>query len=176
MNDVSPDLSAATFTKTAVGQQEIQTRSLGLPPLARRVLVLVDGQRSGAALAAFVPGQDVTSLLSQLIAQGCIEARAPVKAAPAAPVAAEGDAMLAGLPKAETRSPKDIEMARNFMMNTINTMFGQNMRLSLIESIFACKTAEDLRRVYPAWAQTMGTSAIGAKRLPELRQKLFDVM
>lgn len=78
MNDVSLDLSAATFAKTAVGQQEIQTRSLSLPPLMRRVLVLVDGQRSGRELAAFVPGQDVTSLLSQLMAQGCIDTQASV--------------------------------------------------------------------------------------------------
>lgn len=176
MNDVSLNLSTATFTKTAVGQQEIQTRSLGLPPLVRRVLVLIDGQRSGKELAAFVPGQDVLLLLSQLIAQGCVEALAHVPAAPAAPVPAEGGATLSGLPNAGTRSPKDIEMARNFMMNSINTMFGQNMRLSMIESIFACKTAEDLRRVYPAWAESMSTIAIGAKRLPELRQKLFDVL
>lgn len=41
MTDVSLDPSAATFAKTAIGQPEIQTRSLGLTPLTRRVLVLV---------------------------------------------------------------------------------------------------------------------------------------
>lgn len=67
-------------------------------------------------------------------------------------------------------------MARNFMTNTINTMFGQNMRLTLIESIFAARTAEDLRRVYPVWAETTASIGIGAKRLPELRQKLLQVL
>lgn len=74
------------------------------------------------------------------------------------------------------RSPKEIEMARNFMTNTINTMFGQNMRLTLIESICAARTADDLRRVYPVLAETMATTGMGAKRLPELRQKLFQVL
>lgn len=41
MTDVSLDLSAVTFAKTAIGQPEIQNRSLGLTPLTRWVLVLV---------------------------------------------------------------------------------------------------------------------------------------
>lgn len=67
-------------------------------------------------------------------------------------------------------------MARNFMTNSINTMFWQNTRLTLIKAIFAARTADELRRVYPVWAATMATIGIGAKRLPELRQKLFEVL
>ncbi len=93
-----------------------------------------------------------------------------------AAVAPGSDMALSGLPQAEMRSPKEIEMARNFMTNTVNTMFLQNMRLTLIESIFAARTAEDLRRVYPVWAETMASIDIGAKRLPDLRQKLLQVL
>jgi len=178
MTDVSLDLAAAAFAKTAAGIQEIQDRALSLPLLTRRLLVLVDGKRSGKELAAFAVGHDAAEILGQLLAQGCIEALAAVRPVPvAAPAAApEGDGALSGLPQASARSAKDIEMARNFMTNTINTMFGQNMRLTLIESIFAARTAEDLRQVYPVWAETMATIGIGAKRLPELRQKLFQVL
>ena len=126
-----------------------------------------------------MPGQDVSSLLSQLLAQGCIDTKAAETAEPVAAVAAAAsgsDMALPGPRQAETRSPKEIEMARNFMTNTINTMFGQNMRLTLIESIFAARTAEDLRRVYPVWAETMASIGIGAKRLPELRQKPLQVL
>ncbi|MDO8717605.1 MAG: hypothetical protein Q7K20_01285 [Polaromonas sp.] len=174
MTDVSLDLAAATFAKTAAGIQEIQNRALGLQPMARRLLVLVDGKRSGKELAVFAAGHDAVGILGQLLAQGCIEALA---VAEPAPVAAPADnAGLSGLPQASERSAKEIEMARNFMTNTINTMFGQNMRLSLIESIFAARTADDLRQVYPVWAETMATIGVGAKRLPELRLKLFQVL
>ncbi|MCI4441460.1 MAG: hypothetical protein JHC36_09665 [Tibeticola sp.] len=67
-------------------------------------------------------------------------------------------------------------MARNFMMNTVNTIFQPNTRLSLLEAIFACKTVEEVRRVYPRWAETIASSTIGAKRLPEFREKLFKVL
>jgi hypothetical protein len=157
--------------------------------MARRLLVLVDGKRSGKELGVFVAGHDVAELLDQLLAQGCIDARASepsptsVTSAPAKPAAPtptptppDDAAQLAGLPLASTRSAKDVEMARNFMTNTTNTMFGQNMRLTLIESIFKCRSAEELRQVYPLWASTMGSIGIGAKRLPELRQKLFQVL
>ena len=51
------DLNQAVFGKTALGQQEIQSRSLNLSPLVRRVLVLVDGKRSGAELSVFLVGK-----------------------------------------------------------------------------------------------------------------------
>lgn len=185
--DVSLDLTTANFSKTAAGLHEIQTRALGLPPMARRLLVLVDGKRSGKELGAFVAGHDVAELLDQLLAQGCIDARAsepsptsatsaPAKPAAPTPTPPDDAEQLAGLPLAATRSAKDVEMARNFMTNTINTMFGQNMRLTLIESIFKCRSAEELRQVYPLWVSTMNSIGIGAKRLPELRQKLFQVL
>ena len=37
----TPDLTTAIFAKTALGQQEIQTRSLGLSPLAQGRLLAV---------------------------------------------------------------------------------------------------------------------------------------
>lgn len=182
MTAAALDLLHAVFTKTAVGQQEIQSRSLGLGPLPRRLLVLVDGKRSDQELAVFVPGQDIEALLNQLMALGCIEAQAPTQAVAAPKPAAPGasvpgsDADLAGLPPAESRSPKDVEMARHFMTNTTNTVFGMNLRLSTVEAIFGCQTTEDLRRVYPLWVATMNSSAVGAKRLPEFREKLFKVL
>ena len=80
------------------------------------------------------------------------------------------------LPDPSERSAKDVEMARNFMMNTVNTVFQPNTRLSLLEAIASCKTAEDTRRVYPRWAETIASSTIGARRLPEFREKLFQVL
>ncbi len=80
------------------------------------------------------------------------------------------------LPAPETRTAKDLEMARNFMTNSVNNMFGQHTRLTLIEAIFKCNSTVALREVYPAWVETMSSSAIGVRRLPELRQNLFTVL
>jgi hypothetical protein len=184
----SPDLTGATFFKTPAGLQEIQNRALGLPALIRRVLVLVDGKRSGKELAAFVGGEEkIEEVLSQLMEYGCIDAQAgekPVAATPVAPTAAKTAAPgqvdyaaeLAGLPHAALRTAKEIDMARNFMVNTTNNVFGQNMRLSLIKSILACQGTEELRQVYPAWASNMASNKASAKGLPELRERLFVVL
>jgi hypothetical protein len=180
LSAVSFDLTGTTFFKTPAGLQEIQNRALGLPALIRRVLVLVDGKRNAKELAAFVGGEDaVKEVLGQLMAHGCIDAQATAKLAPAkaaAPVQPDEAAQLAGLCHAALRSPKEVEMARNFMVNTTNTIFGQNMRLSLVKSILACQGAEELRQVYPAWASTMASSGASAKRLPELCERLFVVL
>ena len=182
MTDQPLDLTTAIFTKTSLGQEEIQNRSLGLSALVRRTLVLVDGKRSGGDLSAFVVGHDVTAILSELLDKGCIAATAvaapPPRLAPAsAPKALKPENTdVAGLPPVESRSAKELEMARNFMTNSVNNMFGQHTRLTLIEAIFKCTTSAELRAVYPDWVETMSASAIGARRLPELRQKLFSVL
>ena len=62
------------------------------------------------------------------------------------------------------------------MTNTTNTMFGFNMRLTLIEAIHNSSTTEELRKAYPAWASTMAAGGPSAKRLPELRKELFKVL
>jgi hypothetical protein len=188
MPDAAPDLTRAVFAKTAVGQQEIQTRSLGLGPLPRRLLVLVDGKRNGQELAAFVAGHDVNELLTQLMEKECIEAIVPV--APVIVVNASSmahaadrhapdsppDTLLAELPAAEMRDDKEVEMARSFMTNTVNFIFGQNTRMVMLEAISDCQTAQELRQIYPKWVELMLTNRDGAKRLPELRKQLSKVL
>lgn len=69
----------STFRKTAKGVQEIGTRSHGLPPRLRQLLVMVDGRRSDADLAALLP--DSQAMLSTLAQADFIEL---VPGAPAA--------------------------------------------------------------------------------------------
>lgn len=175
-------LTATVYSKTPIGQQEIQNRALGLSPLVRRTLVLVDGKRTGAELAVFLAGQgEVDVVLNQLLALGCIEAQARTRAT-AAPAASEAAAARAGaepvpgLPPAETRSAQDNEMARNFMINSVNSIIGHNTRISLVHEIFHAATTEQLRSVYHHWASSMADHSTGARRLPELREKLFKVL
>jgi hypothetical protein len=185
MTDSTLDLSRALFVKTALGQQEIQSRALGLNPLVRRLLILVDGKRSFQELGTFVAGHDLADLLGELQTKGCIEAT--VLAAPSAPsvratapqsspAATPSEKGFASLPEASTRTAKEVDMARNFMMNTVNTVFQQNTRLTLMEAIAACNSVDDVRRVYPKWVETMSASSIGARRLPDFQEKLFKVL
>ena len=180
------DLHAAVFSKTPVGQHEIQSRELGLSPMVRRILVLIDGKRSGHELATFVSGDDgIAPILQTLLEKGCVQVQAGAKApsgsamlasAPASSAVSPESRELAGLPAAEMRTAKENEMARNFMINSVNSIIGQTMRISLVHDIFHAATTEQLRTVYHAWAASMSDHSMGAKRLPELREKLFKVL
>ena len=180
------DLSFAVFAKTEMGQQEIQARSLGLAPLVRRILVLADGKKSAAELAVFLPNADeIQQLLEQLVALGCLRVQAGDQAVarPGAAPAGASDAPRAaasaevpGLAPAEKRNAKDNEMARNFMINSINNIIGQQMRISLIHDIFHAENTNALRTVYHAWEASLADHGMGKKRLPELKEKLFKVL
>lgn len=177
------DLLSAVYAKTELGQQEIQTRSLGLNPLVRRILVLADGKKNGGELAVFLPSADgIHAVLAQLLSLGCLRAESGGQAGsqPAEPVAKSSDAATVAdapnLPPADSRSAKDNEMARHFMINSINSIIGQQMRISLIHDIFHAETTQALRTVYHAWEASMADHNAGKKRLPELRDKLFKVL
>ncbi|MBK1682100.1 hypothetical protein [Rhodoferax fermentans] len=174
------DLLTAVLAKTALGQHEVATRTIGLPPLTRRLLILVDGKRSGQELAMFVAGHPVAELLGDLLQRQCIEVVGSLTAPPAArsgtlqaattPTGAQAD--LATLPPPEKRSALELTMARNFMINTVNMEFGQHMRMSLVKAVGESSTAAELRQVYPLWLSTMAA----AKDLPTLKDKLFRVL
>lgn len=199
MSETPVQTDEAVFVKTATGQQEIQSRALGLGLMARRALILIDGKRSVAELAPMLAGQDLRTLLQELLDKACIEpslsktpTAPPVPPTPSTaepkPAPASGnairttsatnatDGVLSKLPPAESRGATELTMARNFMTNTVNTIFQPYTRLTLLEAIADCKTAHDARKVYLMWEQTIGSSPIGAKRLPEFREKLFKVL
>lgn len=63
---------ATIYSKTADGQNEIETRARRLTPRARSALILVDGKRSDAELGKLIQQADET--LKALLEQGLIEA------------------------------------------------------------------------------------------------------
>lgn len=185
MANFSPPFFQLAFAKTATGKQAIETKHIPLSLVDRRVLLLVDGVKTGEELAMFCVGKDVSSILQSLLDQELIE----IVATAAPPATTSGvpdtapDTLSAlpepgdlGLPPASQRSAKEMEMARNFMINTVNTVFQPNTRLSLLEAIQGCNTATELRQVYLQWEDTLSTSRIGLKRLPEFKKKLFTVL
>jgi hypothetical protein len=74
---------AIIYRKTAIGVDEIQTRSRRLAPRARSALILVDGQRSDEELGRLIQLQ-AAETLALLLAGGFIE-QAAVVAPPAPP-------------------------------------------------------------------------------------------
>jgi len=196
------------FAKSDLGRIEIQNRQLGLAPMLRRLLILIDGQRTAQELSALLAGQDINGWLTDLVRCGCIATTTPgrselatvsmaavtTSATDAAPVAASssvpaalprptvapetlpGSLFLEQLPPPETRSAKQTELARNVMTNTVNTVYQPYTRLTLLEAIAAARTAVQARAVFLKWEESLGQSAVGAKRLPEFRAKLFPVL
>ena len=186
MSQSKADLLQSTFAKTSTGQQEVQTREKKLSPLLRRLLILVDGKRTGRELASYFVGQDIETLLTDLLGQGCVTTVVKSPSAAVSSVAPSPNKVSArhltldelplGLPAADTRGAKEVEMARNYMINTVNAEFGQHMCLSLIESISSCDSASQLRELYPSWYKTMTTGRDSAKELTVLVERLLRVI
>ena len=70
------------YTKTAAGTREVADRSLGLPAIQRRALILVDGRRGALELARLLCMPDAGEILAQLEQAGLVERPATASAAP----------------------------------------------------------------------------------------------
>lgn len=163
------------FTKTQKGTEEMTHRSGGLTPRVRRVLIMIDGKRSVDDLRAMALADDLSHTLGELEEAGFIEM---VKTLETPPPAADG-----GLPAIttfrdipETPNLKELDMARNFIMNTLKTFCGPATHLSIIEKAFAAKTHEEMREQFAPWFNAILETSAGRRRAEELRSQLLKVI
>jgi len=110
---------ATIYSKTADGQNEIETRARRLSPRARSTLILVDGKRSEAELGKLVQQADDT--LQALLEAGLIEVVA-TKAAPARETAAAPP--VAAPAPASGMAVVEFEATRRDAVRAINDLLG----------------------------------------------------
>jgi len=149
------------YVKSPKGIEEMNSRCHGLPQRARRLLIMVDGKRTMTAIAALFPDEDVRPLLDGLLTDGFV-APLPV-AAPAAKAAAPVDDV------------KRFDMARNFMMNTVNAFVGI-AGSSLITRLERASGLEELRPHYEGWRDAILLSADGRKQISDLETRLAALL
>ena len=71
------------YAKTDTGRLEVTHRAAGLNARQRAALIMLDGQRDGAALAQLMPADQVAPVLAGLIALGLITDGLPAAPVPA---------------------------------------------------------------------------------------------
>lgn len=165
------------FAKTARGQEEMATRSGGLSPRVRRVLILIDGKRDVDQLREMVQSDDLTHTLGELEEAGYIE---PVALADTAGGAVAVDGSLPPITAFRelpaTPVTPELELARNFMINTLKTFFGPYEKLSIIEPVFVARSHEEMRQYFDVWYAAIVSSRDGRRRAEELRTRLLQVI
>lgn len=165
--------------KTPEGVAELEARAHGLSPLARRLLIFIDGQRTAADLQQLMGKTEVGPLLESLIACGCVvwPGGVPMAGAGAAAAPTETSTVSAETDwPAEPRTAKQIEMAKNFMINTLITFVGQYANPDLMKKVQAATDSSVLRDSLQDWKRCIETSAAGARRLKELEAELRKVL
>jgi len=167
------------FAKTAKGQEEVATRSGGLTPRQRRVLIMVDGKRTVDELREMLQADDLQHTLGMLEEEGFIamasvrvEATGQLRAPPP-----EGlPSITAFRPEPDPPNIKDMEMARNFMQNTLKTFCGPFAHLDIVERAYAAKTHYELRLQFDPWFHAIVQTREGKRRAEELRGMLLKVI
>lgn len=157
--------------KTDRGQAELTQRSLKFDSYTRRLLIFIDGQRNRQQLQALMGERDITPLLVTLLEHGCIEGDVSrANATPAAPEAGLEDSQ--DLP---ARSARELEMGRNFIINTLSTFTGPYAHADLMAEALKAQDQLSLRALLPQWRAALEVET-PAKRLAELQGQLLKVI
>lgn len=159
----------AIFAKTPKGQEEIATRSAGLSPRVRRVLIMIDGKRTIAELRSMLQSDDLQHTLGMLEEDGHIALTNTTNAPPLPSISA-----FSTLP--ETPDPVRLQQARNFMTNTLNAFVGALGTSSLLDRIEKAQNHADLRTQFDEWYHAIVMSREGKREAEALRTKLLVVI
>lgn len=165
------------FEKTEKGQKEIAERGGGLHPRVRRVLILVDGKRSVEQLREFALADDLSHTLGLLEEEGYIEVKGVERSTGALePVEGSLPSITAFRELPDPPDPKQTEMARHFMINTLRTFCGQYTHVTLMSTINSAKNHDELRLLFPDWYRHIVETRQGRRRAEELREELLKVV
>lgn len=165
------------FAKTPKGQAEITSKTGGLTPRVRRVLIFVDGKRPVEELRGMLQSDDLQHTLGRLEEEGYIEVRGLADGSgPARPVALPLPSISAFGELPATPDPLRLQQARNFMANTLNTFVGSLGASSLLERIDTADGHAELRALYDEWYHSMVLSRDGRRQAEALRAKLLQVI
>lgn len=153
------------YRKTAKGQAEIETRAHRLSPRLRALLIMVDGKRDLAALAALVP-QPAEEALTELLNQGFVEAVGEPSAspAPAAAPSAPSASAASGAPPATTAAEAtssapaavDFEKLRREAVRALTDIAGPAAETVALRMEKA-RTLDELRPLIAQAAQTVAS-------------------
>jgi hypothetical protein len=124
---------AAIYRKTDKGKKEVSARPYVLEGHARRLLIMVDGQRNSAELSVYVRAGEFESTLERLLAEGYVEP-------------ATGDAepgRVARAPAAD--DPEVFTGIRIWAETEVRSRISGRMADLLVEQIDACSSALELR-------------------------------
>lgn len=167
------------FAKTPKGVEEVETKANGLSRIERSVLIYVDGKRGIAELKTLPRVDDLASILGFLATGGYIaplnNATADVVTTPdASPVAATDSSLFRELPA--STDPAKFNMAKNFMMNSLNAFKGAYGATNLVRNIDRCQTHAELRALFEPWYEEIANTRQGQKQGKALREKLLAVI
>jgi len=166
------------FAKTQKGHDEITSKSGGLTPRERRVLIFVDGKRTVDDLRGMLQADDLQHTLGMLEEEAFIEIAGlkeaggtpqPVPAEPLPPISAFR-------PIPNPPNAKELDMARNYIMNSLKTFCGPFAHLEIVEAAFSAKSHEELRWQFDPWFHAIVQTTQGKRRAEELRSQLLKVI
>lgn len=165
------------FVKTQKGVNEIEKRASDMSLRVRRILILVDGKRGVEDIRALALADDLDQTLSKLEEAGYIE---PIKQPESgSPIAHIDSGMSENFTFREIPAipnPKDLEMAKHFIMNTLHTFCGQWSHLSIVTAASDARTHEELRKSFIPWYSAIIETGEGRRRAEELSSALLKVI
>jgi hypothetical protein len=170
------------FVKTKKGIAEIERLSNDLSLRVRRVLIQIDGKRSVDEIMEMGLADDLRQVITKLERDGFISFLEETNVQPIISKVEDANIEIRQHKEFTFRkipvpiNLKDIEMSKNFMLNTIQNFCGPWAHLSIVKAISASRTHEELRSYFNPWREAIIATREGRRQEEELTASLLKVI
>jgi hypothetical protein len=153
------------FKKTELGRAEVEGRQMELSQHERRILILVNGDKDVDALSRLSLCENSGEILIALLEKGLVE---PVETAQTA-----ASASSAGAADAQ---PAPEMGAREFLVNTLNTMANRVRVKGLVQEIGSVEDIDGLKELINSWYQAISDTPAGMYQADNLKKQLQELI
>ncbi|MDD4979450.1 MAG: hypothetical protein PHI29_12555 [Gallionella sp.] len=165
------------FIKTTKGMAVIEKSEGELPMRVRRILIMVDGNRTVEEIRELTMSADLDMALQLLEEEGYIErAQAAAVDGTQATSAKITSANFKFRELPPSPKAKDLDMARHFIINTLKTFCGPVAHLTIVKAATAATSHTELRELFSPWYEAIVATSAGARRSEELSEMLLKVI
>jgi len=173
------------FQKTVSGRSEVNEKSAGLSMRERRVLILINGQRTLSQVQKMSLVETIDTVIDKLLSLNLVEPlRADSRITSTAVVSLPESTMRAAPPaRASTPEPEvaasgtpTVIAAQTFMRNSLLRLANRVRVSGLIDNIDNATDSRDLKAFVKPWCDAIAESPTGIYEVDDLKASLLEIL
>ena len=168
----------SVYRKTSAGEQEVISRQRGLSAKLRRVLILIDGEKTVSALSALILGMELLPAIHELETRGLIQStqqRSPTTQIESEQIQIQLPIQIQHVPEKPILDDNRLNAIKTLMIDSSETLLGIFGK-TLVEKIKIIDDESQLNNAISQWNISLRESKKGQQHADQYLEAIKTLM